>query len=132
MSSSRLQTTFTGLPSLLGKNGRFGHVIRLRFAAEAAAQQRDVAGDVFRLDAQGLRDGILHGLRILRGRPELHFAVLEFGDRDGRLHGRVRQMRHVVFGFVDFARLSRTRRPRRHRCAPTLRLCCAVSSSVFL
>ena len=93
------------LAQLLGENGRFRDVIRFRFASETAAQQRHVASDVRRLDAQGLRDGILHGLRILRRRPRLHFAVLEFRDGNRRLHGSVRQMRHIIFGLVHLRRI---------------------------
>ena len=43
-------------------------------------------------------DRFLNGLRVLRRAPGLHFAVAEFGHRDRRLHGSVRQHGHVVIG----------------------------------
>ena len=49
------------------------------------------------------RDGLLDGLRVLRAGPDDHSAVAVIGDSGRRLHGCVRQVRHVVFGLDDLA-----------------------------
>ena len=59
-----------------------------------------MADDVFLFDAERGGHGLLHGLRILGGAPARELAVPEVGERDRRLHGRVGQHGHVVFGFV--------------------------------
>ncbi len=51
-----------GLAELLGQDRRLGGVVRLRLAAEAAAEQRHVTGDVLLVDAH-------HGGRPLLARP---------------------------------------------------------------
>ena len=89
-----------GLAELLRKQGGFDDIIGLRLTAESAAQQGDVADDVFLLDAERRGHGLLHGLRILGGAPAGELAVTEVGEGDGRLHRRVGQHGHVVFGFV--------------------------------
>ena len=97
------------LVELLCEDGSFGYVIRFRLAAEPSAQQGNVADDVFLLDAECGGYGLLHGLRILRCRPDGGLAVLHFGYRGGRFHWGVRQHRYIIFGFVDFGCLGEGR-----------------------
>ena len=85
-----------GLADLPGEQRRFGGVVRLGLAAEAAAEERDVTGHVGRRDAQRRADGVLHRLRVLRAGPDLRLAAAHLGDRHRRLHRRVRQHRRVV------------------------------------
>ena len=68
-----------------------------------------MAGDVFLLDPQSSSDSILHALRALRARPDVHFPVAKFRQRRRRLHRRVRQQRRVIFRFDDLAALSKLR-----------------------
>ena len=93
------------LAELLRQDRRLGAVVRLRLAAEAAAEQRDVAGDVLLVDAERLGHGLLHGLRILRRRPHRDLAVAELGHRRRRLHRRVRRQRRVVHRLEHLAAL---------------------------
>ena len=97
------------LAQLFRKNGGFRHLVRLRLASEAAAQQRDVTSHIFFLDAEHARNGLLHRLRILRRCPCQHFSVAIFGDGDGRFHGNVRQMRSVVLGLDNRSTLGKCR-----------------------
>ena len=53
----------------LGQHGRFDHEVGLGFAAEAAAEQRDVHRDVLERQAQSLGDAVARGLRRLRRAP---------------------------------------------------------------
>ena len=93
------------LAELLRQHRRFRRVVRLRLAAEAAAEQRDVADDVLLVDAERRGHRVLHRLRILRRRPDRRLAVAEFGDRRRRLHRRVRRQRRVVGGLEHLAAL---------------------------
>ena len=92
-----------GFAQLLGKNGRFRHLVGLGLASEAAAEQGDVARHVFFLNAEHAGNCLLHSLRILRGRPGENFSVAVLGYSYWRLHGSVRQMRSVVLGLDDLS-----------------------------
>ena len=81
----------------LGDERRLDHVVRLGLAAEAAAEQRDVDGHVLGRDAEARRQVIARGLRRLHAGPGLALAVRDLHHRRRRLHGRVREMRDVVF-----------------------------------
>src|SRR5215467_2386724 len=96
---------FDRLAGLFGKHRCFDREVRKRLAAETAAEQRDVNGDIFFLCAYRGGHGFTRALRILRGGPNFDFAVLVAGKRSGRLHGRMREHRRVVFGFYDFSAL---------------------------
>ena len=56
-----------GPPDLLREQRRFGDEIRLRLAAEAAAEQRHVADDVALVDAERRGDRLLRRLRFCTG-----------------------------------------------------------------
>ena len=84
--------------------------VRLRLASEAAAEQRHVHGDVVRRHAQSLGDQVTRGLRRLEAAPHLALAVRDARGRGGRLHRRVREVRHVVLGLVTTRGAGRGRR----------------------
>ena len=92
------------LADLLGEQRRFDHVVRLRFAAEAAAEQRYMAGHVGLGDAERIGHGFLNGLGVLRRRPRHDLAVSELRDCRRRFHRGVRQHPGVVRGFMRFRR----------------------------
>ena len=120
------------LAELLRQHRRFGAIVRLRLAAEAAAEQRHVAGDVLLVDAQRRRHRFLHRLRILRRRPDRDLAVLEFGHRRRRLHRGVRRQRRVVGRLEHLAASWRTRRRRCRGCGRPCPACWTVAISCFL
>ena len=115
------------LAELLRKHCRFRRIIGLRFASERAAQQRHVAGDVLRLDPHHLRDGVLHGLRILRRRPDFDFAVLDIPRRQRAApSAHAPASRRVVFRLVRLRRAGERLDRRRPCCAPLCRACATV------
>ena len=97
MSSSRVQVTFTGAPSIawLQEPG-LDHEVGLRLAAEAAAEERHVDGDVLLLQPEALREPRARRLRRLHAGPGLALAVLDAHQRRRRLHRRLREVRDVV------------------------------------
>ncbi len=95
---------FDGLAELLRQDGSFGAEVRLRFAPEPAAQQRDVADYILLVDAQSRRHRILRRLRILDRRPEDTLAVLEVGNGHFRLHGGVGEVRDIILSLQGFGR----------------------------
>ena len=111
---------FDGLARGFREQGRLDDVIGFRLAAEAAAEQGDVAGHIFRREPESGRDRILNGLRVLRRTPGFHFAGPEFGHRDRRLHGSVGQHGHVVIGLELFGGAGESTCRNRRDCA---RLC---------
>ncbi len=69
-SSSRVHVTLTGLPSIaLERTAASTREVGLGLASEAAAEQRDVHGDVVRGHAEPLRDAVARGLRRLEAAP---------------------------------------------------------------
>ena len=131
MSSSRVQTTFTGAPPIpFETSAASTAIVGLRFAAEAAAQQRHVDGDVLGRKAEHLGHQIVRGLRALHAGPDLRLAVGDARRRRRRLHRRMGEMRDVVFGLDLLGGAGERRLRSRLRCArpePGLR---AVASSV--
>ena len=104
-SSSRRPDNFHRLAELLREHRGFGHVVRLRLAAEAAAEQRHVAGDIFFRDPEFLSRRFPAPPADSASEPSCDLAVLELRHRDRRFHRSVRQMRDVVVGFDDLAAL---------------------------
>ena len=84
-------------PERLRKQRRLEREVALRLAAESAAEQGDVDGDVVLGNSEGLGDVFPGPAGTLHGRPDFGLAVPYIGDRDGRLHAGMRQMRQVVF-----------------------------------
>ncbi len=82
---------FYGTAHFLREHSGLGDVIRLGLAPEPATQQCHVADHVFLRDPQLLRDNVLRRLRILRGGPRRHSAVLELRERHHGFHRGVRQ-----------------------------------------
>src|SRR5262245_59790161 len=64
-----------------------------------------MAFDIILVDAEGGRDRVLYGLRILGGGVDERLAVLEIDYRRRRLHGRMRQVWDVIFGLVNLSAL---------------------------
>ena len=111
MSSSRVQTTFTGPSTCLAIRTAWVYVVELQPAAEPAAQQMVVDHHFLRREAGDLRRHGLGPRQHLGAGPDLA-AVLPDVDRAvHRLHGGVRQERHLVDGF----HLSDRRRSARRR-----------------
>ena len=80
---------------------RLQHEVAFRFTAEAAAQQRDVDGDILDGDVERLRQIFAGAAGALYGSPDLDLAVGEIGRRHRRLHARVGQMRQIIFAGDD-------------------------------
>ena len=77
---------------------RLHHVVVLQAPAEAAADARQVDGDVLRRDAHRPAHQFATGLRHLRRRPDLELAVLEMSRAVLRLKRGVRNERIEVLG----------------------------------
>ena len=104
MSSSRVQSSFTGTPASLRDPGRLDHVVVGEPPAEAAADPRHVDRDVGLGDAERARDELPARLRVLGGRPDLDLAVLEMRGAVLRLERGVRDERIEVGGLDDLGR----------------------------
>ena len=76
MSSSRVHITFTGAPSSFESSAASMREVALRLAAEAAAEQRDVDGDVVLGNAERLGDVFARAAGALHRRPDLALAAL--------------------------------------------------------
>ena len=74
------------------------HEVGLRLAAEAAAEERHVDGDVLLRQPEALREPRARRLRRLHAGPGLALAVLDAHERRRRLHRRLREVRNVVLG----------------------------------
>ena len=83
-------------PELLREDGGFRAEIRLRFAAETAAEERHVTDDVLLVDTERLGHRVLRRLRILLRPPHRHLPVTEIGDGGRRLHRGVSKERRVI------------------------------------
>ena len=81
----------------LREQRRFEREIAFRFAAEPAAEQRDVDGDVLLGDAERLGDVLARAAGALHRRPDLGLVALDVGDRDRRLHADMGEMRQIIF-----------------------------------
>ena len=102
MSSSRVHTTFTGVPPIcLGQDGRFQGEVALRLAPEATAQQRDVDRDIVFLQAKHLRDVAARSARALHAGPDFGFASLICTDAAGGSIGACDAVRNVVLALDD-------------------------------
>ncbi len=82
----------------LGDDRRLDREIGLRFAPEAAAEERGVDRHVLGFQLQHLGSVVARGLRALHAGPHLALATLEQSRRRRRLHRRVRVVRDVVLG----------------------------------
>ena len=85
-------------PDFAGQERRLHDEVGLRLAAEAPAEQRHVHADAIARDAEHLGERIAGPLRILGRGPHFAVTVGDDGERRRRLHGRVREVRHVVIG----------------------------------
>src|SRR5882672_10773265 len=70
----------------LGKDCRFLGKVALRFASEAATEQRDVHSDIVWLQSEDLCDVTTGSAGALHARPDFGFAVLDLNDCRGRFH----------------------------------------------
>ncbi len=83
---------------LLGDERGFGGEVALALAAETAAEQRDVDGDVRGVQAEAFGDVVAHRLRALEAAPDLALAAGHTRRGRRRLHRGLRQVRDVVVG----------------------------------
>src|SRR5436305_12120757 len=79
------------LADLFRQNGRFGHIVRLRFASKGAAQKSDMTDHIFWLNADRLGHRLLHVLRALGRGPDFHFPGIPHSERCWWLHWSVSQ-----------------------------------------
>jgi hypothetical protein len=77
---------------------RLDDVVGLGFAAEAAAEQRDVHRYALERKTEALGDAIARRLRRLRRRPDLAVLAGDARRRGRRLHRSLRHVRDVVLG----------------------------------
>ena len=83
---------------LAGEPGGLAEEVGLRLAAEGAAEERHVDGDLVDLHLETVGDRRPRVLRRLGGGPDLDETVLHLRHRDHRLHLGVREVRQVVLG----------------------------------
>ena len=107
-----------GHAHLARQQRRLDDEVRLRLAAEAAAEERDVDRDLRLLEPQRLGHFLLRALRVLRRRPDLAALAVDARDRGRRLHRRLVEVRDVVLG-GDHPRRRGQRRARRRPCCGT-------------
>ena len=81
----------------LRQHRRLDPVVALRLPSEPAPEQRDVNGHVGGRQAEPLRDQVAGGLGRLEAAPHLALPIRDARHGRRRLHGRVREMRNVVF-----------------------------------
>ena len=83
----------------LGDPGRHDDIVAFRPAPEAAAEIGVVIGDVLEGETGGIGGGLAGIDRGLVARPDIAFAVAHPGGAVHRLHRRMGQERHLIFGF---------------------------------
>ena len=88
-----------GRAELLRQQRRLEREIAFRLAPEAAAEQRDVDGDILLGNAERLGDVLARSARALHRRPDLRLVALDVRDRDRRLHGDMGEMRQIVLTY---------------------------------
>ena len=100
MSSSRVHTTFTGTFTCLRDLARLDDVVggRIGAPAEAAAREHRVELHLLGLEAEHLRRRRLVDALELRAHPDLGAVAAHLHGAVERLHRRVGEERHLVFG----------------------------------
>ena len=87
----------------LGQERRLDGEVPFRLAAEAAAKQRVVQGDVLRIETEPLGDIVAGAARRLHRRPDLELAVGHARRGGRRLHGRMRKVRRIILAVMTLA-----------------------------